>query len=183
MWSYSACEAAIILSAADKLPSEYADKVSQYLVRPGFATTSVRITSIGFGGWLLFCAGCALRLVCHQALGSQFTWELAVTENHRLVTEGPYAIVRHPSYTGVFISVAGATVCYIGRGAWAQECGWLETTGGKVLAAIWMCSMLLVPPGLVRRAKKEDEALKRQFGDQWVAYAKKTPYSLMPFVY
>ena len=34
-----------------------------------------------------------------------------------------------------------------------------------------------------KRARVEDEALRRAFGEEWEAWARRTPYSLIPYVY
>lgn len=43
--------------------------------------------------------GGAIRIACYRELGRLFTYELTIREKHRLVTSGPYSIVRHPSYS------------------------------------------------------------------------------------
>lgn len=183
MWGYAASESAVILAVAGKLPSEYAKKVLAYLVRSGYDPSRVRITTIGFIGWAMFCAGSMIRVACHRALGPQFTWELTVKKDHRLITHGPYAVVRHPAYTAIFLAVFGLVIGYVGSGTLARECGWLKTGGGRLLAGSWLGGMLFVPSVLVRRMKQEDEALKKQFGEEWKVYAQQTPYALLPYVY
>ncbi|KAJ8509106.1 hypothetical protein ONZ45_g8690 [Pleurotus djamor] len=39
------------------------------------------------------------RRHCFAVLGRHFTFDLAIRKNHKLITSGPYSIVRHPSYT------------------------------------------------------------------------------------
>jgi len=36
-----------------------------------------------------------------------FTFEMSIRKNHKLITSGPYAIVRHPSYVGVILVASG----------------------------------------------------------------------------
>ncbi|KZT71175.1 ICMT-domain-containing protein [Daedalea quercina L-15889] len=66
--------------------------------------------------------GAVLRLACFRALGPLFTFELAITPSHSLVTTGPYAWVRHPSYTGIYLTLLGASAVGLAPGAWLREC-------------------------------------------------------------
>lgn len=36
-----------------------------------------------------------------EALGNLFTFEVMIRKNHKLITDGPYAYLMHPSYTGI----------------------------------------------------------------------------------
>ena len=68
---------------------------------PNKSSAPVIYPSLGFVvGSMLTAAGGLLRLWCYQTLGRFFTWDLAVRKDHKLVTIGPYSIVRHPSYLG-----------------------------------------------------------------------------------
>ncbi|GJE93818.1 isoprenylcysteine carboxylmethyltransferase family protein [Phanerochaete sordida] len=143
----------------------------------------VRITGAWLAGCALMCGGAALRLWCYRTLGRFFTWELSVKEDHRLVTRGPYAVVRHPSYVGSAMIGIGVVLCYCSPGGWYRECvGW-DTLLGKVFTAAWATWTLSIPAMLFMRVDKEDAVMRREFGAEWEAYAKRTPYRLIPFVY
>ncbi|KAI0666390.1 hypothetical protein C8Q78DRAFT_1083008 [Trametes maxima] len=75
-------------------------------------------------GAALAIAGGALRLACFRALGALFTFELTISPAHTLVTAGPYAYVRHPSYAGVYAVLLGASAVMFAPGAWLRE-AWL----------------------------------------------------------
>jgi protein-S-isoprenylcysteine O-methyltransferase Ste14 len=53
----------------------------------GFA---LGITSLSFWTW------------AQAALGKEWSPQLQLREEHRLVTAGPYAVIRHPIYTAMF---------------------------------------------------------------------------------
>ena len=59
-----------------------------------------------FGAALAF-SGLSLRWWSQAELGSMFTFEVGIRRDHRLVQTGPYAILRHPSYTGLLIGIIG----------------------------------------------------------------------------
>lgn len=40
-------------------------------------------------------------------MGHLFTFEMSIREDHRLVTDGPYAWIRHPGYTSVLCTFMG----------------------------------------------------------------------------
>lgn len=55
-------------------------------------------------------AGLALRTWAVVSLGPWFTWNVAVQSGQPLVTNGPYRLIRHPSYTGALITFAASCV-------------------------------------------------------------------------
>ena len=64
--------------------------------------------------WLWVVLGCAvgvmgvaLRWWTIRTLGKQFTRNLQIAEDHRVVVEGPYRRIRHPSYSGAILMFAG----------------------------------------------------------------------------
>ena len=77
----------------------------------------------------------------------------AMTENHRLVTWGPYRYVRHPSYLGYFLMFLG-------------------------LFFVWPHFLALFPliaiPGYIRVTVEEERLLLRRFGDEFLEYQRRT---------
>lgn len=78
-----------------------------------------------------------------------------------LVQAGPYRFVRHPVYLGTALALTGITIA---------TRSWLGLIG--VLA--------LFLPSELYRARLEDKALSRKFGEQWEDYAARTGF-LLPF--
>lgn len=67
-----------------------------------------------------------------------------------LVTDGPYAAVRHPLYLGALLLAAGSAVAGTNpTRPWSSLCVW---TAGALLSALYLA-----------RARKEDEELARRF--------------------
>src|SRR5579871_4623788 len=58
-------------------------------------------------GVALMLAGIALRFAGMWTLKKFFSANVAVQQDHRLVIEGPYRIVRHPGYFGGWLSFVG----------------------------------------------------------------------------
>ena len=55
-------------------------------------------------------SGLSLRWWSQRELGSMFTFEVGIRKDHRLVESGPYAVLRHPSYTGLLLGIVGIAV-------------------------------------------------------------------------
>ena len=58
-------------------------------------------------GLALIAAGIALRAWSIAALGRLFQYQIQIQPGHQVVTGGPYRYVRHPSYTGIALVLAG----------------------------------------------------------------------------
>jgi len=58
-------------------------------------------------GLVLIAAGIGLRTWSIVTLGPFFQYRIQVQPGHRVVTSGPYRYVRHPSYTGIAMVLAG----------------------------------------------------------------------------
>lgn len=113
-------------------------------------------------GVALCLAGLAFSVLARRALGRNWSGEVTAKVGHTLVTGGPYALVRHPIYTGVF-------GLYIGT---AVASGELHALLGVVLAAI----------AYARKIPMEESVLANEFGAAWTAYRARTK-AIIPFVF
>ncbi|KAG2117162.1 uncharacterized protein F5147DRAFT_302956 [Suillus discolor] len=123
------------------------------------------ITPAFLVGSIAIAIGGALRLYCISTLGKFWSFHLSVRKEHRLVTSGPYSVVRHPSYTGVLFQGIGVAVMYGSQGSWMRQSGILQVPFIKV------------------RPAEEDRMLQRALGEEWENWAKKVKYRLIPGVY
>ncbi|EMD40165.1 hypothetical protein CERSUDRAFT_112375 [Gelatoporia subvermispora B] len=176
-----ACEALTIL--ASRYPKTFGNQLPSLLMRHAADASKLRITPAFLLGWLLVSGGGFIRWLCYRHLGRHFTFYLTVRDNHQLITSGPYSVVRHPAYTACIAVVIGSFMTLLGEGSWLRESGKLSTPMGKVLALLWAVDVLYVPTMMLKRVPREDEVLKKEFGDQWVAWSKRTPYRLIPGIY
>ncbi|OCH89280.1 hypothetical protein OBBRIDRAFT_794398 [Obba rivulosa] len=184
VWICSLCEVAVIL-AAQHPAHPLAQKTLRTLVW-GSAQSAQRIGRITPAyavGCALAVAGGALRRECFRALGRFFTFELALRPKHRLVTGGPYAIVRHPAYTTGIAGITGIAVCLGSPGSWLRESGVLTTLWGGAVAGAWYAWSTYLLGSLFWRMPQEDRMLRRQFGQEWDEWAARVPYRLVPGVY
>jgi hypothetical protein len=58
-------------------------------------------------GLVLIAAGIGLRARSIATLARFFQYQIQVQPGHRVVTGGPYRVVRHPSYSGIALVLAG----------------------------------------------------------------------------
>ncbi|KAM5541849.1 hypothetical protein V8D89_004578 [Ganoderma adspersum] len=128
-------------------------------------------------------AGGAIRGWCHATLGRFFTWEVAVRDEHELITCGPYALMRHPSYTGWVLLIAGNFLLLASPHSFFSAAGLWGRPAGRAVAGAVVGYLSWVTVHLLRRTASEDEILKNEFGARWEEWARRTPYRLIPFVY
>lgn len=112
-------------------------------------------------GLLLLIAGSTLRLWAIQQAGAAFIPHVKVDSKHKLVTAGPYAYVRHPSYLGTLLSYFGIAVLF-----------------GSIIGVLALA--LLVTPAMIFRIIKEEQLLSQRFGEAWRKYQSQTPWHLIP---
>jgi protein-S-isoprenylcysteine O-methyltransferase Ste14 len=101
-----------------------------------------------------------LTIAAAGVLGGEWSFQARLIEGHRLVTRGPYALVRHPIYTGMF--------------------GMLLATG--LAFAHWIAlasAIVLYAAGTVVRVRSEEKLLRAAFGRAFEEYARRVP-ALLP---
>lgn len=165
------------------LPSPAAEHILPMLAwRSTDAALGVRLTSTFLTGTFLCLVGGIMRIFCYRALGRHFTFELSIRKNHKLVTDGPYSIVRHPSYTALIMVTIGTLLCLTGTGSWLAESGIMGTLVGRLLVIVWAAEVAWIPIVMVLRVGTEDEILRKEFKDEWLVWSQRTPYKLIPGV-
>jgi len=65
---------------------------------------------VDWAGLLMVTAGLALAVWARTHLGRNWSGTVTVKEDHELVRSGPYAIVRHPIYTGLLFAMLGTAI-------------------------------------------------------------------------
>ena len=114
-------------------------------------------------GLVLMWGGLALRAWSIHHLGGLFRAIVVIQPGHRLVTDGPYRYLRHPSYSGALLAAVGFGVAL---GHW---------TSLLALLAGWAV-------GVVYRVRVEEAALRDAFGPEYEAYRAHTR-RLVPLLY
>ncbi|KAH7915203.1 hypothetical protein BJ138DRAFT_998379 [Hygrophoropsis aurantiaca] len=163
---------------------EIAVILQQFLQLPHFPAAlgrpdASRTTSAFLFGSLLFTLSGLIRWQCYRELGRFFTFNLSLRKNHRLITTGPYSVVRHPSYTGLPLCALGA----YGMSSWVRESGMLNIWAVRMLVGTWCALITIITITLMGRTRKEDVMLKEEFGEEWEEWAKRVRYRLVPGIY
>ncbi|KAG2341997.1 hypothetical protein BDR05DRAFT_418444 [Suillus weaverae] len=147
---------------------------------------SIRHIPIAFPfilGTALAVTGGLLRWWCYRTLGRFFTFQLSVRKGHRIVTTGPYAVIRHPAYAGSIMQIIGIVILHGSPTSWLRHSGVLDIPGLKLVVVAWLAAITLLFISCVFRVSQEDEVLKSAFGDEWERWAKAVRYRLVPGVY
>jgi protein-S-isoprenylcysteine O-methyltransferase Ste14 len=121
--------------------------------RPGEALTPVEIV-LDVLAPLLVVLSAWIGLAAVRTLGRQWAYAARLVEGHRLVTEGPYRIVRHPIYTAMFGMLLATCFAF---GHWL---GWI--VGGTVFVA-----------GTLIRIRSEEKLLREAFGAEYEDFARR----------
>lgn len=104
----------------------------------------------------------ALGCLAIRRLGMQWRIKAVVTQDHELVTSGPYAFVRHP----VLLAFFGLTFAT----------GLLLAPPGRLVLAV-----VVFLAGTEIRVRAEDRLLQRRFGEEFERYRSKVP-AYLPFL-
>jgi protein-S-isoprenylcysteine O-methyltransferase Ste14 len=119
-------------------------------------------------GALCFWIGAAVTAVgllfsvwARSHLGKNWSQAVTVKEGHELITSGPYALVRHPIYTGLLLAFIGSAVA---RGEWR---GLLAVA--LVFGALW------------NKLRLEEKWMRAEFGESYEAYSRRAA-ALVPYI-
>ena len=127
--------------------------------------------------------GTWIRLMSFRLLGRLFRFEASIQKDHELIVSGPYAVIRHPSYTGAIMVFTGWFLWHFGKGSWVIESGFWDMTFGRTVFTLDIIAILAAAYLILERMSKEDAALRNQFGTKWDDWAKRVPYSILPGIY
>ncbi|KLO17801.1 hypothetical protein SCHPADRAFT_867693, partial [Schizopora paradoxa] len=132
---------------------------------------------------LLLALSASGRLWCYRTLGKQFRYEVSLQEKHRLVTSGPYAFVRHPSYLALYGTYVGSLGLLAARGTWARECAFQAPFSAVLNIFGGTGELTTVERNLAGRLLWEDGLLRDEFGKEWMEYARRVPWRILPFIF
>jgi protein-S-isoprenylcysteine O-methyltransferase Ste14 len=114
-------------------------------------------------GVALLLGGLAFRVWAIRTLGRFFTSTVVTQVGQTVVQDGPYRIVRHPSYTGIVVSVAGTALAL-----------------GSRLGFLFL--LVLVIPAYLWRIHVEESELRTTLGEPYAEFCR-TRKRLIPFIY
>lgn len=120
-----------------------------------------------FGAWCFWsgaavtAGGLLFSVRARRHLGANWSQAVTVKQDHELITSGPYAVVRHPIYTGLLLGFLGSAVAL---GEWR----------GLVAVA-------LVFGVLLHKLRLEEKWMRAQFGEPYEVYSRRVS-ALVPYI-
>ncbi len=96
-----------------------------------------------------------------EHLGRNWSRSVTIKQGHELITTGPYAVVRHPIYTGILSGFLGMAISI------SQVRGFIVVV--LVFLVFWL------------KLRMEEEWMRSQFGETYATYARQTA-ALVPYV-
>src|SRR5579863_7100289 len=99
-------------------------------------------------------AGLLFAVWAREHLGSNWSRSVTIKQGHELITTGPYAVVRHPIYTGILAGFLGMAI------AISEVRGFLAFA--LIFLALWL------------KLRMEEQWMRAQFGETYANYARHT---------
>jgi protein-S-isoprenylcysteine O-methyltransferase Ste14 len=107
-------------------------------------------------------AGILFAVWAREHLGANWSRSVTIKEGHELITTGPYAVVRHPIYTGILAGFLGTAI------AISQVRGFIVFA--LIFLAFWA------------KFRLEEEWMRSQFGETYATYSRQTA-ALVPYLF
>jgi len=118
--------------------------------------------AVRYTGVAIYLFGLGLRLWAMRTLGGSFSYDLKVRCGQTLVTSGPYAWIRHPSYTGLLLWSLGIAL-------------WNPSLPGLLILLVTTLTQIIY------RIRVEEQILEAHFGSKWQDYQRHT-WFLLPLI-
>jgi protein-S-isoprenylcysteine O-methyltransferase Ste14 len=116
---------------------------------------------IAYTGLAFTLAGLGFAIWARVFLGGNWSAIVTIKQDHQMVRTGPYALVRHPIYSGFLLAVLGSALVF------GEVRGLLAL--GVACLAWWLKSRL------------EEKFMEQQFGEEYAVYKRRVK-ALIPFV-
>jgi len=112
-------------------------------------------------GAVLTVAGLLFSVWARNHIGDNWSAIVTIKQDHQLIISGPYALVRHPIYTGLMLGFIGSALA---RGEWRGVLA--------VMIALW---------AFWRKLRLEERWMQEKFGAAYSVY-RSSAAALLPFI-
>lgn len=118
-----------------------------------FVPKDARIIWLGIAiTWI----GVIVAVWARYSIGEYWSARVTLKEGHQLIRSGPYAFVRHPIYTGMFLAALGTALVV---GEWRG-----------------ILAVLLLLAAHSGKAVREESFMTREFGEEYTNYRRSTGF-------
>lgn len=117
--------------------------------------------TIRIAGLIVYIISSWFQIWVYKTMGDNYSNEIVIMKNHKLVTGGPFKLIRHPYYLGQIFADLGAVAA--------------------LLSYTVLILIIIEIPLLVMRSLFEDKLLIKHFKEEFATYKKKTGL-LLPFI-
>ena len=112
-------------------------------------------------GLALTIAGCLFAIWARVTLGSNWSGLPKVKQEHELIVKGPYALVRHPIYSGLLLGLAGTFIA-------------VGTLGGVLVWVLMAISYAI-------KMRQEERLMRETFPEAYPEYRRRVK-ALIPWI-
>lgn len=106
--------------------------------------------------------GVAFAIWARVFLGGNWSSAVTIKADHELVRNGPYALVRHPIYSGTLLALLGTSIVF-------------HAMRGLLAFGVAFLALRI-------KSRREEVFMMQEFGAEYVGYMK-TVKALIPFVW
>ncbi len=117
--------------------------------------------TIRIAGLIVYIISSWFQIWAYKTMGDNYSNDIVIMKNHKLVTGGPFKIIRHPYYLGQILADLGAVAA--------------------LLSYTILILIIIEIPLLVMRSLFEDKLLAKHFKEEFILFKKKTGL-LLPFI-
>ena len=143
-----------ILSLAVVILAPFSDSHSSGVLNAG--------NIVRYIGVLITIPGFVLMQAGEKYLAKQFSVEVTLQKEHKLIQSGPYKAIRHPRYLGILIFFTGISLTF--------------------RSLLGILTVLALAGVLIWRVCAEETMLHKEFGKEWEEYQAKT-WRLIPYLF
>jgi protein-S-isoprenylcysteine O-methyltransferase len=118
--------------------------------------------AVEWTGLALTAAGLGIAIFARVVLGRNWSGTVTVKQDHQLILRGPYAVVRHPIYSGLALALLGTAIFY-------------ARVGGLLGTALAVFGWRL-------KSYTEEAFMEREFGAEYAVYKRRVK-ALIPLVW
>jgi protein-S-isoprenylcysteine O-methyltransferase Ste14 len=106
-------------------------------------------------------AGLLFAVSAREYLGGNWSRSVTIKQGHELITTGPYAVVRHPIYTGTLAGFLGMAIAIS------------QVRGFVALFLVFLVFLI--------KLRMEEQWMRSQFGETYATYSRQTA-ALLPYL-